>query len=86
MRRDTMISLNNVELILYNWLYALKNSLEERYVEVIENKWIIWVIVLIALIGGIGYAFYCTSKGYTFSGKVKWNWPRVWDIGIGCKP
>lgn len=81
-----LISIFNFELLVYNWLQSLTASLEENYRDVIENKWIIWVIVLIALIGGIGYAFYCTSKGYTFSGKVKWNWPRVWDIGIGCKP
>ena len=79
-----MTSLFNVEFLLFSWVNSLKSNLEEGYREVIENKWIIWVIVLIALIGGIAYAFYCTSKGYTFSGQVKWNWPKVWDIGIGC--
>ncbi|NRG48429.1 hypothetical protein HRF87_27480 [Bacillus sp. CRN 9] len=56
-----------------------------KHQDVVENKWIIWVIILIALIAGIGYAFYCTSKGYSFSGQIKMNWPKVWEVGIGCK-
>ncbi|GGF18053.1 hypothetical protein GCM10010954_16040 [Halobacillus andaensis] len=78
--------LNNIQITLLGWFYALKNQLEEKHHDVVENKWIIWVVVLIAVIGGIGYAYYCTSKGYSFSGQVRWNWPRVWDIGIGCTP
>ncbi|CDQ20591.1 hypothetical protein SAMN05192559_105140 [Halobacillus karajensis] len=81
-----MTALHDFQLVLLNWLYSLKNHLEVKYQDVIENKWIIWVIILIAVIGGIGYAYYCTSKGYSFSGQVKWNWPKVWNIGIGCKP
>ncbi|MEC1661929.1 hypothetical protein [Bacillus halotolerans] len=81
-----MVYINKFQIMLFTSIYSLGSHLEEKHKEIIENKWIIWVIVLIALIGGIGYAFYCTSKGYHFSGKIKLNWPKVWDVGIGCKP
>lgn len=81
-----LTSLNSAELSLYKLLYALKGSLENRYSHVIENRWIWVVLAIVALAAGVGYAFYCTSKGYSFGGKVKWNWPKVWEIGIACKP
>ncbi|QFT87736.1 hypothetical protein FIU87_03640 [Bacillus sp. THAF10] len=81
-----MVAINKVQIMLWSSIYSFINHLEEQHKEIIENKWIIWVVILIALLAGIGYAYYCTSKGYAFSGKLKWNWPRVWDIGIGCKP
>ncbi|WP_255323642.1 hypothetical protein ACLZHR_18770 [Priestia aryabhattai] len=78
--------LNNIQLTLLSWFNNVINQLENKYQRVIENKSLIWVIVLIAVVGGIAYAFYCTSRGYTFSGKFKLHWPKIWDIGIGCYP
>lgn len=76
--------ISKIENKLMSGLYKMGSYLNEKHKNVIQNKWIVWVIILIALLSGIAYAFYCTSKGYSFSGKVKWNWPKVWDIGIGC--
>jgi len=45
-----------------------------------ENKAWVWVLVFIAVLF-FAYAWYCTSKGYDFSGYVKKgsNW-----VKIGC--
>ncbi len=61
-----------------------QSLLESKYHNVVKNKWIIWLIILIALLGSIGYAFYCASKGYNFSGQVRWHVPKITDISIGC--
>lgn len=60
-------------------------SLEEKFSKVIENKWFWLVFALIILVGLFAYAFYCTSRGYSFNGNVKLNWPKVWQMGIGCR-
>lgn len=60
-------------------------SLEEKFLNVIENKWFWMVFALVILVGIFAYAFYCTSRGYSFSGDVNLNWPKVWQMGIGCK-
>lgn len=70
-------------------LSALANSyfsmLENKYKKVILNKWFWEVVVLVVLVGTFAYAFYCTSKGYKFTGKIKLHWPKVWQMGIGCR-
>ena len=60
-------------------------SLEENFLSVIENKWFWMVFALLILVGIFAYAFYCTSNGYSFNGNIKLNWPKVWEMGIGCK-
>ncbi|WP_210469312.1 hypothetical protein [Sporosarcina sp. 6E9] len=60
-------------------------SLEEKFLNVIENKWFWLVFALILLVGVFAYAFYCTSRGYSFNGGVKLNWPKIWQMGIACK-
>ncbi|OIN66766.1 hypothetical protein BLD48_08590 [Exiguobacterium sp. KRL4] len=60
-------------------------SLEEKFFNMIENKWFWMVFALVLLVGIFAYAFYCTSRGYSFNGNVKLNWPKVWEMGIGCK-
>lgn len=39
-----------------------------KYEKVVVNEWAVLVIVALALIAYFGYAFYCTSRGYTFAG------------------
>lgn len=76
-----------MNLLLTKMSLSLANycsSIEEQYKDIIENKWVWLVVALVILVGIFAYAFYCTSKGYTFSGKVKLNWPKVWQMGIGC--
>ena len=51
-----------------------------------ENKWFWMVFAVVVLVSFVGYAVYCTSRGYAFNGNVKLNWPKVWEMGIGCKP
>ncbi|QYN58740.1 hypothetical protein GYM68_05585 [Lactobacillus panisapium] len=59
--------------------------LENKYKKIILNKWV-WVVVGLIVFIGIGsYAFYCTSRGYNFTGSVKLHWPKFWEMGIGCK-
>ncbi|HCN57732.1 MULTISPECIES: hypothetical protein [Exiguobacterium] len=60
-------------------------SLEEKFFNMIENKWFWMVFALVLLVGIFAYAFYCTSRGYSFNGNVKLNWPKIWQMGIGCK-
>lgn len=60
-------------------------SLEEKFFNMIENKWFWMVFALVVLVGVFAYAFYCTSRGYSFNGNVKLNWPKFWQMGIGCK-
>ncbi|WP_312068113.1 hypothetical protein, partial [Exiguobacterium sp.] len=51
-------------------------SLEEKFFNMIENKWFWMVFALVILVGVFAYAFYCTSRGYSFNGNVKLNWPK----------
>ena len=60
-------------------------SLEEKFFNMIENKWFWMVFALVILVGVFAYAFYCTSRGYSFNGNVKLIWPKFWQMGIGCK-
>ncbi|WP_313291191.1 hypothetical protein, partial [Exiguobacterium sp.] len=57
-------------------------SLEEKFFNMIENKWFWMVFALVILVGVFAYAFYCTSRGYSFNGNVKLNWPKFWQMGI----
>lgn len=68
---------------------ALTNSyfsmLENKYKNVILNKWFWLILALVVLVGVFAYAFFCTSRGYSFTGNVRLNWPKVWEMGIGCR-
>lgn len=60
-------------------------ELQRKYENLIENRWFWIVFALVVLVGVFAYAFYCTSRGYNFSGNVKLHWPKFWEMGIGCK-
>lgn len=62
-----------------------RDYLSVKYSNIVRNKWFWLVFALLVLIGVFAYAFYCTSRGYSFSGNVKLNWPKIWQMGIGCK-
>ncbi|MED1899998.1 MULTISPECIES: hypothetical protein [Bacillus] len=59
--------------------------LTEKYRSLLENRWFWMVFALLVLGSLMAYAFYCTSRGYDFNGNIKLNWPKVWEMGIGCK-
>ncbi len=69
-------------MILSNYYFHLS----QKYKNIIENKWFWMVFAVVVLVSFVGYAVYCTSRGYAFNGNVKLNWPKVWEMGIGCKP
>lgn len=71
---------------MLNLMLSYQSALENKFSEVIENRWfwMIFGLVVLALIGS--YAYYCTSRGYAFTGTIKLKWPKVWEMGIGCKP
>lgn len=70
-----------MEMLLMQYHYQLKS----KYEKLVTNKWFWCVFALILLVGLFAYAFYCTSKGYSFNGNIKLNWPKIWEIGTGCK-
>lgn len=60
-------------------------SLEKKYQNMIENRWI-WIVVALVVLAGIGlYAWYCTSRGRSFAFNVKFNWPKSGSMGVACK-
>lgn len=59
-------------------------QLSHKYEETVENRWFWCVFALVVLVAITAYAFYCTSKGYSFTGHVKLHWPKIWEMGIGC--
>ncbi|GAA2966351.1 hypothetical protein [Ligilactobacillus murinus] len=64
-------------------LIALQVYLETKYHAVVKNKSpIIWIVVLVVALM-FAYAFYCTSRGYSFTGQIKFSAPFV---KIGCRP
>lgn len=61
------------------------NQLHVKYEDRIENKWI-WIVVAMIVLAAIGlYAWYCTSRGYSFAFNIKYNWPKSGQMGIACK-
>lgn len=63
-------------------LLVLQTYLENRYHYFVKNKSpIIWIVVLIAAVA-FAYAFYCTSRGYSFTGQVRFAPPL---LKIGCQ-
>lgn len=68
-----------------NLINTYLTVLDLKYGKYIQNKWVWIVLALVLLVGVFSYAFYCTSRGYSFSGHVKLHWPKVWQMGIGCK-
>lgn len=77
--------INNALLCIYNALFSYHVELQRKYDKLIENRWFWIVLALVVVIGLLGYAFYCISRGYRFNGNVKVHWPKIWQIGIGCK-
>lgn len=60
----------------------VQSYLENRYRYFIKNKSpIIWIVIaVVALV--FAYAFYCTSRGYSFTGQIRFAFPFV---KIGCQ-
>jgi preprotein translocase subunit SecF len=61
------------------------NYLEMKYQNRIRNQWVFTVIALIALIGVFGYAFYCSSRGASFAGGIKFGFPKLIEVSFNCK-
>ncbi|MEQ9810537.1 hypothetical protein [Streptococcus jiangjianxini] len=59
--------------------------LNKKYVETMENKWILVVAALIVLAAVGLYAWYCTSGGRSFAFNVRYNWPKSGQMGVACK-
>lgn len=59
--------------------------LENKYVTTVTVKWIWAVVVLISVIGAIGYAVYCTWVGGTFVGGIKIGIPDLVHVTFNCK-
>lgn len=74
--------MNTINTYALNSYISLLNI---KYSKLLKNQWFWCVFALLVLASFIGYAVYCTSKGYNFSGNIKLNWPKVWEMGIGCK-
>lgn len=62
-----------------------KSNLEKKFSYQISNHWFWVVLFFILIVAFFVYAFYCTSRGYSFNGNVRVRWPRVWETSIGCK-
>lgn len=59
--------------------------LEMKYSEKVDVKWVWAVIMLIAVIGTIGYAVYCTWQGGSFAGGIKIGVPDLVHVTFKCK-
>ena len=63
-------------------LYRCESYLAMKFQDIIRNRGaIIWVLVLLTVLF-FSYAYYCTSRGYSFTGKLKWS-PTF--VEIGCR-
>ena len=55
--------------------------LSNKYNKIVRNhSGLIWIVVLLIVLY-FGYAFYCTSRGYTFSGVANFC---NGGVSIGC--
>ncbi|MCO6018689.1 hypothetical protein CKN86_04345 [Carnobacterium divergens] len=68
-------------LLANNYLSAL----ETKYSNTIVVKWVWAVVILIAVIGTIGYAIYCTWQGGSFAGGIKLGVPDFVHVTFNCK-
>ena len=59
--------------------------LDNKYYRIITNRWFWMVFALLVLASSVSYAFYCTSRVYSFTGNIRLKWPKIWQMGIGCK-
>ncbi len=64
-----------------NALYRYESYLVMKYQNTIRNRGIIWILVLSAVLF-FSYAYYCTSRGYNFTGMLRWA-PTF--VEIGCR-
>ncbi|MGT2913043.1 hypothetical protein [Streptococcus criceti] len=62
-------------------LYKYESFPVMKYQEIIRDCTIIWILVLLAVLF-FSYAYYCTSRGYNFTGMLKWS-PTF--VEIGCR-
>lgn len=64
--------------------YSYLLHLQQKFETTIQNKWFWLVVALILGLALIGYAAYCTYRGYRFTGNVRIHFPKVWQMSIGC--
>ena len=70
---------------LYSNLISYYYQFKRKYENEIENKWFWCFFALLIVVSHFAYAFYCTRRGYSFAGRIKFRWPKIWEMGIGCK-
>ncbi|HEC2149958.1 TPA: hypothetical protein R1940_001836 [Staphylococcus delphini] len=82
-------SFSNIFLTLYLWFKTQMEEIVEsfhiKFEKNVENRWFWLIVAFVVIVAIAGYAYYCTSKGYSFNGNFKIHWPKVWQMGIGCK-
>ncbi|ATZ03843.1 hypothetical protein SSUR61_0429 [Streptococcus suis R61] len=54
--------------------------LSDKYNKIVRNHALIWIFVLLIVLY-FAYAYYCTSRGYTFSGMANFF---NGGVSIGC--
>lgn len=80
-----MSQLNNISNKINSSILHYSLYLNKKYEDVIKNKWI-WIVVVLVILAAIGlYAWYCTSRGRSFAFNVKFNWPTTGQMGVACK-
>ncbi|HBI7154960.1 TPA: hypothetical protein K8M63_000658 [Staphylococcus pseudintermedius] len=82
-------SFSNVFLTLNIWFKTQMEEIVEnfhvKFEKNVENRWFWLIVAFVIIVAIVRYAYYCTSKGYSFNGNFKIHWPKVWQMGIGCK-
>ncbi|NBA57118.1 hypothetical protein [Enterococcus hirae] len=61
------------------------SALEAKYAHKLDMKWVWAVVVLLSVIGAIGYAVYCTWQGGSFAGGIKIGIPNLLHVTFNCK-
>ena len=71
----------DMPLYMENYLLALQS----KYSQEITVKWVWAVVILLPVIGCIGYAVYCSWVGGTFAGSIKIGVPDLVHVTFNCK-
>ncbi len=58
--------------------------LNPKFNEVIKNKWVHWVVIILVILALSAYAFYCTSKGYNFGWNIDFSRGNFIQMGVRC--
>ncbi|EEI13262.1 hypothetical protein [Enterococcus faecalis] len=71
----------DMPLYMENYLLALQS----KYSQEITVKWVWAVVILLSVIGCIGYAVYCSWVGGTFARSIKIGVPDLVHVTFNCK-